>query len=112
MQEIGPEVGLPDDQPFDASDEAQVSNRKRAAGRRKANERAFLKKLLDDPAGRNWMWGLLEFTNAFDIGYVQGDPYATHLQLGMRNVGLKLIAEIGEVAPDALGRMLKERGRA
>jgi hypothetical protein len=112
MTEIGPEVGTPDEQPFDASDETQVNNRRRSSKRREAEQRAFLKKMLAEPAGRNWMWGILEFCNAFDIGYVQGDAYATHLQLGQRNVGLKLIADISDVAPDMFARMLKERGKA
>lgn len=112
VESFGPEVGAPDEQPYDASDPEQVNNRKRSAGRRKADERKFLREVLDKPAGRNWMWGLLEFCNAFDVGFVAGDPYATHLNLGMRNVGLKLIADISEVAPEAMTRMLKERGKA
>lgn len=112
VEQFGPEVGAPDEEPFDASDETQVNNRRRSAGRRKADERKFLRELLEKPAGRNWMWGLLEFCNAFDVGFIAGDPYATHMNLGMRNVGLKLLAEIGEVAPDALVRMMKERGKA
>jgi hypothetical protein len=109
-QEIGPEVGVPDEQPYDASDETQVNNKRRTAGRKKAAERTFLKRLLSEPAGRNWMWGLLAFCNAFDNTYIPGDTNANFFAMGQRNVGTKLIADISAVDPNAFARMLKERG--
>lgn len=112
MTEIGPEVGLPDEQPFDASDPEQVRAKRRTAGTRKAKERAFLKKALNDPEGRNWFWGILERTHMTETSFIQGDPHASAFREGERNIGLQIWSELQAVDAAAFVRMLTERGRA
>ncbi len=97
----------PEAQPFDASDEVQVNNRKREAGRRKKTEGQVIKNLLSTPQGRNWMWHLLEAAHVFQQSYLQGDPYGTHFRDGERNLGLRILGEVTSVAPVL---MLKEQG--
>ena len=113
MTEIGPEVGLPDDKPFDASDPEQVREKRRTAGTRKAKERAFLKKALNDPEGRNWFWGILERTHMFEASFIPGDqPTDTAFREGQRSIGTALWADLESVDVAALVRMLQERGKA
>lgn len=97
-------------EPFDASDEAQVNQRKRDAGRRKKEGRDVLVNLLSKPAGRAWVWELLSATHMFEPSFVQNDPTGTAFREGERNVGLRILADLMRVAPDSFVLMMKENG--
>lgn len=102
---------LPEEPPYDASDEAQVQKRRRAAGNRAAAQKLALRKFLDMPAGRQWIWDLLESCHLYETSFDFQNPHATSFREGERNVGLRVLADIEKHAPQALRLMMNERGR-
>lgn len=65
--------------------------------------------LLGAPAGRDWVYDLLSRCGIYQIGFVPGQPDSTAFNLGQRNIGLGLMADITRVAPDLYVEMLQEQ---
>ena len=111
------ETGEPGDGPdftdgrplYDAGDPDHVQREKRRLGRlAKARKDFIAQSLMGTRAGRAYIWELLTFCHVFRTSIVAGDPYATHVQEGERNVGLKLLADINRDAPEAYRTMVEE----
>jgi hypothetical protein len=89
-----------------ASDRDQV---KRAAWKEKdlrRNELDDLRQLLDLPAGRRFVWKWLEVAGVFRSSYT-GDNN-TFFNEGRRSIGLKMLADVTEAAPEAYLQMIEE----
>ena len=94
---------------YDAGDPEHVRREKRRLGRLAKARRDFIAgPLMGSRAGRAYVWELLSFCHVFRTSIVAGDPYATHVQEGERNVGLKLLADINRDAPEAYRTMVEE----
>ena len=63
--------------------------------------------LMSDKRGRRFMWRMLEVTGVYRTSFTGNST--TFFNEGMRNVGLQLIANIHEFAPDAYPMMLDEQ---
>lgn len=104
----------PEEPPFDASDEAQVQKRRRTAGNRAAAQKVALRKFLEIPAGRQWVWDLLEvchlYRTSFDPTNEQSDRL-TFFREGERNIGLYVLGQIEQHAPESLRLMMNEKSR-
>lgn len=100
-------------QPFDAGDPEQVKERERAAKRRERDNREVIVAVLSSPAGRNWMWQILESANVFSQSFVPGpEQYSTVFNEGRRSIGNEMLAQIMRAQPDAVVQLLKEHGDA
>src|ERR1044072_3878206 len=64
---------------------ASVANRERSA---------FVRSVLETPAGRAWIWDYLRVCHIVSISWVSGSPDATAFREGERNIGLQLLAEV------------------
>ncbi len=94
---------------YDAGNPEHVQREKRRLGRlAKARHDFILQQLMGTKAGRAYVWELLTFCHVFRTSIIAGDPYATHVQEGERNVGLKLLADINRDAPEAYQTMIEE----
>ena len=94
---------------YDAGDPEHVQRAKRRLGRLAKARRDFIaQSLMGTRAGRAYVWELLTFCHVFRTSIVAGDPYGTHVQEGERNVGLKLLADVNEAAPEAYRVMVEE----
>lgn len=100
----------PPEPTYDASDPAQVNQRKRDKGRRDKAKRQVMAQLLASPAGRTWLYELLAACRMYSTSVVPGDPFATHFNEGQRNLALRLTAEAVSSAPDLYVLMLREKG--
>lgn len=105
------EIPLDSEPVHDASNKEQVDKRKRDAGRRRKQAEEVIKQLMSTPGGRAWFWEQLTLANIFSTTFVSGDPMASAFQEGQRNFGLRLLAQITKVAPDAYLLAMKENGR-
>lgn len=99
------------EKPYDASNPQQVNEARKKAGRKKKARLEMIAGIMELKAGRLWMYDLLASCHVGGTPFVQGDPYATHLKIGELNVGNRLLADIGESAPDKYMLMLKEGKR-
>lgn len=95
-------------QPYDASDPEQVQKRRTKAGRRKAEDKKVIKKLLETREGRAWYWELLARAGVFTTS-MPSDANAIKMAFaeGRREFGLFLITQ---VPPDKLILMMREQG--
>lgn len=80
-------------QPYDASDPDQVQKRRTKAGRRKAEDKKVIEKLLETREGRAWYWSHLEAAGVFQTSF-SSDALAMAFKEGTRNFGLRLLAEV------------------
>ena len=93
--------------PYNAGDAQQVA---KAQGRAKTHElrkRSGLRKLMSDPEGRAWMWGLLEECGVFQSSF-STDVATMAFAEGRRQVGLMRLAEINRLDPNLYVKMALE----
>lgn len=103
--EIGPDHS---EKPYDASDPAQVNLRRRKAGRIAHDKRKYIATVMADKAGRAWIHELLAAAHVFQISYVPGDVNTTIFREGERNLGLRILKEVTDGAPEFYATMMEE----
>lgn len=101
----------PSEQGYDASDQQQVDKAKAAAGLRELASRDVLKALLSSPAGRNWMWDLLQVGHLYETSFDR-DPLAMAFREGERNFALRLLLQVTTATPELYAQMMAEKGQA
>lgn len=102
---------VPEEEAFDASDPKEVKKRELAAQIRERDDRKVLIDLLSTPKGRNWVWSkLLTPCHVFGTSFEPGDALTMAFREGERNIGLALVAQITAAAPDAMIKMMQEKG--
>jgi hypothetical protein len=70
-------------------------------------EKADFAWIMSDRRGRRFMWHMLEVTGVYRTSFTGNST--TFFNEGQRNVGLKLISDIHEFAPDSYTTMLEEQ---
>lgn len=91
-----------------SADKEQV---KKAGSKKRLQRRqqlSDLRALLDLPAGRRIIWGLLTKMNAFSTCYDR-DPNTVYFKLGAQNLGFELLADVGRAHPTALTEMMTQQ---
>lgn len=96
------------EQPYDASDPKQVNKARQKAGRRKATELDVVRTVMGTTQGRSWMYSVLEMCMIYGNPFVPGQPDSTAFNLGMANVGKKLMQDIMSAAPEEYLKMCNE----
>jgi len=89
-----------------AADEEQVLTARERERQRANREADDFKKLIEMPEFRRFVWRYVSFCGVFDSCFTGNSQ--TFFNEGQRNVGLKLLTEINDYAPDAYPLMLKE----
>ena len=81
-------------------------------GKREENKRALELAdtlfVMNDPAGRRFIHRQLSAAGVFHQSYVAGDPHQTSFNEGARSRGLRLMADIMEVAATQYAQMIEE----
>jgi hypothetical protein len=98
---------------FDGRDQERDAAQAQEVELRKARRKAFLQRMLTDPAGRDWLWSLLVDLNAFGttFGISPGgfpDPLATQYHLGRRSAGWRIWTEMDDESPELASLMRRE----
>jgi hypothetical protein len=88
-------------------DERILQEDRSARGRQDKADADTLGALLSTPNGRYWVERLLDFCKHLDCEHVSIDD--TIIKLGRKQVGVYLLDQIEQHAPDALIRMIVER---
>lgn len=89
-----------------AADENEIKGARDREKRREMRDRDDLKQILDTKAGRRFIWRKLQECGFFRSSFTGNSE--TFFREGMRNMGLKLMAEVNEACPEAYVLMLKE----
>jgi hypothetical protein len=89
-----------------AADEQQVKKAKQkeeSLNDRRLND---IRYVLNDHKGRRFYWNLMRFCRIFETS--NADEHQIFYNEGMRNVGLKLLADLNEAAPEVYNVMVRE----
>jgi len=78
--------------------------------RRRQQELSDLEWVMSDGRGRRVVWRLLEQAGVFRLSYT-GDALSTAFHEGQRNIGLRLMADCLEAAPEKYTLMQTENGK-
>lgn len=96
----------PDPQKRGVSDAGQARTAAARAKLRRDQELDDVRALMDLPAGRRFMWRLLERAGIYRTTFTGNS--ATFFNEGMRNLGLIFVADVHEACPEQYTRMLAE----
>jgi len=89
-----------------AADPEQVSSAKEKVESQNDQRLNDVREVLNTKRGRRFYWSILEFCGIFKTS--NSDQHQIFFNEGMRNVGLKLLADVNEAAPEAYLLMLRE----
>jgi len=89
-----------------AADPEQVEKAKEKVETRDEQKINDIREVLGTRRGRRYFWGLLEWCGIFKTS--NSDEHQIFFNEGMRNVGLKLLADVNEAAPEVYNLMLRE----
>jgi|SRR5579884_799913 len=111
---IAPEEGAQPEAAYDPNDPKQVRERRKNAKLREKRRQEFLARMLVDPGGRDWLYGVLnELCHVWDprfgvapSGHEQQS--ATFFHLGQREVGLQILRTLLRDHPNLTATMISE----
>lgn len=96
---------------FDTSDREQVNKARKKASRTRADRLEFVKAAMGLEQGRAWFYDLLVRCRTINTPF-STDPYDTAFKCGMQNIGLTIMLDIQDAAPDKYLTMVTEaRGK-
>lgn len=93
---------------YDSNDPKQVAKARKQAVFDEALKLDVVKNVLGTAAGRSWMYGLLERCHCFSTSFIAGAPDASAFREGERNIGLQILIDIQNAAPDFYLTMIQE----
>lgn len=92
---------------YDTSDREQVNKARKKASRTRIDRLQFVEAAMTMEAGRAWFYDLLIRCHVFNTPF-DDDPYRHAFRAGEANVGLQILKDIDEIAPDNYLKMVKE----
>ena len=95
------------DDSYDANDPKEVNRARKKAAREKMQHDEVIRGIMSIREGRKWIYHILEFSSMFG-NPIGSDVYATHVNIGMANIGKMIWAEVEDAAPEFCATMLKE----
>jgi hypothetical protein len=109
--EIEADTGF--DETYDPQAQAELAEAEKEADLKAERRRLFIVAVLNDPEGRDWLWGILDRAHTFEVpGAVTPtgfpDPQAAWAMLGMHNIGWGLWCELDDASPDLASLMRRE----
>jgi hypothetical protein len=91
----------------DTSDPKEVNKQRKKYARTRADRLRFIEAAMSHEEGRAWFYDLLVFCQIFQNPY-DPDPYRTAFLCGQRNVGLRVLLDLQDAAPDDYLKMVRE----
>lgn len=92
---------------YDTSEPQEVNKARKKSGRTRAERLEFVKAAMTHEQGRAWFYDILVFCKVISTPFRES-PYETSFNCGMQNVGLRLMQDIQDAAPQAYLQMVTE----
>lgn len=92
---------------YDTSDQKQVNKARKKEARKRADRLKFIEAAMSHEQGRAWFYDMLLFCKVINTPY-SDNPYDTAFKCGMQNVGLRILLDLQDAAPDRYLDMVKE----
>lgn len=89
-------------------EEKDAARKEEFRKRRAERDRSDLKKVLEMPEGRRFLWKLMSGSRVFSSIFTN-NALEMSFREGRRTIGLEILQQITNASPDALTRMQKER---
>ena len=89
-----------------AADPEQVNKASQKVESKQDREKNDIRSVMNEVRGRRFFWKYLSFCGIYKTSFA--GQHEIFYNEGMRNVGLKLLADVNEACPDAYLLMLKE----
>ena len=93
---------------YNADDPEQVKKAKKRAEQEEALKNDVIKNIMSTPAGRAWVYELLNRCHIYHTPFVQGHPDVTAFNCGEQNFGNQLLADVQIAASGDYLTMIKE----
>lgn len=93
--------------PYDTSDPVQVNKARKRASRTRAERLHFVSAAMGTEQGRSWFYDILNRCHIFNRSF-DPDPYIHAYKAGEVNVGLMLLSDIQDAAPENYIKMVSE----
>jgi hypothetical protein len=93
---------------FDAEDKVITAEQEKAANIKRMKELDDLRWVLSNIKGRRFIWKVLSSCGAFHASYVPKDANQTAFNEGRRDIGLRLLRDLGHANPKAYSQMEDE----
>ena len=93
---------------FDANDPKHVDIRNKKAMEHQANLAGVLLNILSTESGRAWINEIFVFCDVLGNPHVPGNTDHTSFNLGMQNVGKKILTDILRISPEQYPIILRE----
>lgn len=95
------------EQTVDTSDPVEVNKARKKDARTRADRGRFVEGAMTIPEGRAWFYDLLVFCKVIKTPFDE-DPYRTAFNCGQQNIGLKIMLDIQDFAPEEYLKMITE----
>jgi len=92
----------------DFSNRKDIRRAEKAAKLAEANRIAYIKRIMSDTAGREWLHAHLNSCYVFGEAFVRSAPDATAWNLGRQSVGKQLFADVITHCPTQYVMMMQE----
>lgn len=92
---------------YDTSDPKQVNRARKRDARKRADRLKFVEAAMTHEEGRAWFYDMLLFCKVINTPY-SDNPYDTAFKCGMQNVGLRMLLDLQDAAPERYLDMVKE----
>ena len=98
---------VPETEEYDTSDKEQVNRARKKASRTRADRLKFVEAAMTMEQGRAWFYDFLISCHVFNTPF-DDDPCRHAFRAGEANIGLMVLSDIQESAPDNYTKMIKE----
>ena len=93
---------------YNADDPTQVAQAKKSAEFDDALKLDVVRSIMSTPAGRKWIYGILERCHIYGNPFVPGQSDSTAFNLGEANIGRIFLADVQAAASEDYLTMLRE----
>jgi hypothetical protein len=94
---------------YDASNRKSIRRAEKAAELAIANRIAYIRHIMSNSPGREWMYDLLARCSMFSTPFSPTNPYITSFNCGQQNVGLSIFADVTTYCPSEYNLMMQEQ---
>ncbi len=93
---------------YDTSDPESVNKARKKSSRTRATRLEFVAAAMTTMQGRAWFYDLLNRCYIFRTPFMSGDMHSTAFRCGENNIGLQILSDIQDSAPELYITMIKE----
>lgn len=96
------------EQPYDTSNPEEVNKARKKSARTRSDRLQFVQAAMSVDQGRAWFYDLLNRCHVFRNPFISDSSHGTAFRCGEQNIGLMILADIQDAAPEHYMTMVSE----